>query len=85
MTSAAAASHGFRIRAIWAADCWNQGSSGILNEWTIENDPSWIDHSMNLINQKQNDMPHPMVGIAPSMGGTQLYVVTRFDLTHRSL
>lgn len=38
MTSAAAASHGFRIRAIWAADCWNQGSSGILNEWTIEND-----------------------------------------------
>lgn len=28
---------------------------------------------MNLINQKQDDMPHPIVGIGHSMGGTQLY------------
>ncbi|KAH7017229.1 Alpha/beta hydrolase family-domain-containing protein [Ilyonectria destructans] len=74
-----AASYGFRIRAIWAADCWNQGSSGIFNERILGNDPSWIDHSrdlMNLINQKQSEMPHPIVGIGHSMGGTQLALLS---------
>jgi alpha-beta hydrolase superfamily lysophospholipase len=36
---------------------------------------SWWDHSrdlMNLINQKQDEMPHPLVGIGHSMGGAQL-------------
>lgn len=28
---------------------------------------------MNLINQKQDLMPHPLIGIGHSMGGTQLY------------
>jgi len=28
---------------------------------------------MNLINQKQDSIPHPIVGIGHSMGGTQLY------------
>ncbi|RYC91743.1 hypothetical protein BFJ63_vAg5475 [Fusarium oxysporum f. sp. narcissi] len=36
---------------------------------------SWFDHArdlMNLINQHQRDIPHPIVGIGHSMGGTQL-------------
>ncbi|KAG5789448.1 hypothetical protein H9Q69_011488 [Fusarium xylarioides] len=36
---------------------------------------SWFDHArdlMNLINQHQRDIAHPIVGIGHSMGGTQL-------------
>ncbi|RKL47587.1 hypothetical protein BFJ72_g1819 [Fusarium proliferatum] len=36
---------------------------------------SWFDHArdmMKLINQHQRDIPHPIVGIGHSMGGTQL-------------
>ncbi|KAM0206103.1 hypothetical protein ACHAQI_008594 [Fusarium lateritium] len=56
---------GIRIRSIWIADMWNQGQSGILNEKILGNDP-WSDNArdiMNLINQKQDLMPHPIVGI----------------------
>ncbi|UKZ80588.1 hypothetical protein TrVFT333_008350 [Trichoderma virens FT-333] len=63
---------GFRIRSIFIADIWNQGQSGILNEKILGNEPSWSDHArdlMNLINQKQDSMPHPIVGIGHSMGG----------------
>lgn len=38
---------------------------------------SWFDHSrdlMALINEKQNEMPHPLVGIGHSIGGMQLYL-----------
>ncbi|KAJ4245515.1 hypothetical protein NW762_014024 [Fusarium torreyae] len=58
---------------------WNQGQSGILNEKILGSDPSWADHSrdlMNFINQKQDSMPHPMVGIGHSMGGTQLSLLS---------
>ncbi|KAF5967173.1 host-specific ak-toxin akt2 [Fusarium coicis] len=64
-----------RIRSIWIADVWNQGQSGIINESVLGNDLSWFDHArdlMNLINQHQRDIPHPIVGIGHSMGGTQL-------------
>ncbi|KAI1038814.1 hypothetical protein LB503_007795 [Fusarium chuoi] len=64
-----------RIRSIWIADVWNQGQSGIINERVLGNDLSWFDHArdlMNLINQHQRDIPHPIVGIGHSMGGTQL-------------
>ncbi|EWZ38742.1 hypothetical protein FOZG_10282 [Fusarium oxysporum Fo47] len=67
---------GIRIRSIWIADMWNQGQSGALNEKILGNDPSWSDNArdiMNLINQKQDSMPHPIVGIGHSMGATQLY------------
>ncbi|KAK4152407.1 hypothetical protein C8A00DRAFT_16289 [Chaetomidium leptoderma] len=66
---------GIRIRSIWIADMWNQGQSGILNEQILGNDPSWWDHTrdlMTLINQKRDEMPHPLVGIGHSMGGAQL-------------
>ncbi|KAG7431931.1 Abhydrolase domain-containing protein mpaH [Fusarium oxysporum f. sp. raphani] len=64
-----------RIRSIWIADVWNQGQSGLINETLLGNDLSWFDHArdlMNLINQYQRDIPHPIVGIGHSMGGTQL-------------
>ncbi|KAG4255272.1 hypothetical protein FPRO04_03805 [Fusarium proliferatum] len=64
-----------RIRSIWIADVWNQGQSGVINERVLGNDLSWFDHArdmMNLINQHQRDIPHPIVGIGHSMGGTQL-------------
>ncbi|KAL2140778.1 hypothetical protein VTI28DRAFT_3253 [Corynascus sepedonium] len=66
---------GIRIRSIWIADMWNQGQSGVLNEKILGNDPSWWDHTRdlaNLINQKRDEMPHPLVGIGHSMGGAQL-------------
>ncbi|KAK4038619.1 peroxisomal membrane protein LPX1 [Parachaetomium inaequale] len=69
------AQSGIRIRSIWIADMWNQGQSGVLNEKILGNDPSWWDHTrdlMNLINQKRDEMPHPLVGIGHSMGGAQL-------------
>ncbi|KAI7771916.1 hypothetical protein LZL87_006192 [Fusarium oxysporum] len=64
-----------RIRSIWISDVWNQGQSGVINEKVLGNDLSWFDHArdlMNLINQHQRDIPHPIVGIGHSMGGTQL-------------
>ncbi|KAL7621672.1 hypothetical protein AAE478_008999 [Parahypoxylon ruwenzoriense] len=80
-----AAENGFRIRSIWIADYWTQGKSGQLNERILGNDPSWTDHArdlMCLINQKQDEMPHPLVGIGHSMGGAQL---TQLSLYHPRL
>ncbi|GAB1317463.1 hypothetical protein MFIFM68171_07673 [Madurella fahalii] len=74
-----------RIRSIWIADMWNQGQSGVLNEKIIGNDPSWFDHSrdlMHLINLKRDEMPHPLVGVGHSMGGAQL---TLLSLMHPRL
>ncbi|SPJ72578.1 related to host-specific AK-toxin Akt2 [Fusarium torulosum] len=64
-----------RIRSIWIADVWNQSQSGGTNENLLGNDSSWYDHArdlMYLINQNQRDMPHPIVGVGHSMGGSQL-------------
>ncbi|EXJ92588.1 hypothetical protein A1O3_01140 [Capronia epimyces CBS 606.96] len=66
---------GRKIRAIWIADMAHQGQSFVLNEDILGNDPNWWDFARDLlflINQKQADMPQPLVGIGHSMGGTQL-------------
>ncbi|KAK5328486.1 hypothetical protein LTR93_002271 [Exophiala xenobiotica] len=66
---------GRRIRAIWIADIAHQGQSGILNANALGNDPNWWDFARDLlflINQKQKQMPQPLVGIGHSMGGSQL-------------
>lgn len=72
---------GRRIRSIWMADMTNQGQSSILNERLLGNDPSWFDFSRDLlflINQKQQEMPQPLVGIGHSVGGAQLAFLSMF-------
>ncbi|PLB45104.1 alpha/beta-hydrolase [Aspergillus steynii IBT 23096] len=74
-----------RIRSIWIADMVHQGQSGVLNESILGDDPSWLDHGrdlFSLVNQYQDEMPHPIIGIGHSMGGMQL---AHLSLMHPSL
>lgn len=66
---------GFKIRSIWIADVAHQGYSSVLNEDKIGNDPSWLDHSrdlLHMVNTFSRQMPRPIIGVAHSMGGCQL-------------
>ncbi|KAL4895523.1 alpha/beta-hydrolase [Aspergillus ambiguus] len=66
---------GFRIRAIWVADCANQGASGVQNEYILGNETSWLDHSrdlLHMVNCFREDMPRPIMGIGHSAGAAQL-------------
>ncbi|KAI9651686.1 MAG: hypothetical protein M1831_000532 [Alyxoria varia] len=70
-----ASQNSFRIRSIWIADVSFQGESFILNEDKTGDDPSWFDHSrdlLHLINTFRAQMPRPLVGIGHSMGGAQI-------------
>ncbi|KAH7406178.1 Alpha/beta hydrolase family-domain-containing protein [Phaeosphaeria sp. MPI-PUGE-AT-0046c] len=63
------------IHSIWAADMANQGSSYALNNANLGDDPSWIDHSLDLflmINTFRARMKGPLIGIGHSMGCAQL-------------
>lgn len=76
---------GRNIRSIWIADHYNQGASGVLNEELLGPDPSWWDHGrdlMNVINQFQDEIPHPIIAVGHSMGATQL---THLALMHPRL
>ncbi|KAK4539286.1 hypothetical protein LTR36_000812 [Oleoguttula mirabilis] len=67
--------HGLRIRSIWIADASNQGASGVLNEHTQGDDPSFFDYPrdlLHMINLFRDEFPQPVVGIGHSMGGTAL-------------
>lgn len=71
----AARTQGFRIRGIWIADVSNQGQSGVLNEHTMGNDPSWNDHPRDLLhmtNVFRKDMPRPIIGVGHSFGANML-------------
>ncbi|KAJ5224456.1 Alpha/beta hydrolase family-domain-containing protein [Penicillium citrinum] len=73
------------IRSIWIADVAQQGQSGILNEDILGDDPDWFDHGrdlLQLINQFQDDISHPLIGIGHSMGGAQL---AHLSLMHPAL
>ncbi|RDW78690.1 uncharacterized protein DSM5745_05542 [Aspergillus mulundensis] len=68
---ARSAPDGFRIRAIWVADSFNQGGSGVLNEGYLGSDPSWFDHSrdlLQLIQTFRHEMPRPIMGVGHSAG-----------------
>ncbi|PYI11920.1 hypothetical protein BO78DRAFT_457194 [Aspergillus sclerotiicarbonarius CBS 121057] len=57
------------IKAIWFADCANQGASGVLNEQILGDDPNWFDHSrdlLHMVNHFRDQIQPPIVGIAHS-------------------
>lgn len=65
----------FSIDSIWAADMVNQGASYALNSEELGDDPSWIDHSLDLlvmINKFRSKMKPPFIGIGHSMGCAQM-------------
>ncbi|KAK5110328.1 hypothetical protein LTR85_001281 [Meristemomyces frigidus] len=67
--------NGLRIRSIWIADASNQGASGVLNEHTQGDDPSFFDYPrdlLHMINLFREEFPQPIVGVGHSMGGTAL-------------
>lgn len=72
---ASMADKGLKIRGIWIADVAHQGESSVVNEEKLGNDPSWYDHSrdlLHMINLKCDEMPQPIIGIGHSMGGGQM-------------
>ncbi|CAK7272426.1 hypothetical protein SEPCBS119000_005119 [Sporothrix epigloea] len=82
---AASEKHGFNIRGIWIADVAWQGQSGLLNEASLGNDPSWDDHVRDLLHMTnifRQEMPRPLVGIGHSFGGC---IMARLALAHPRL
>ncbi|KAJ5648007.1 hypothetical protein N7490_004379 [Penicillium lividum] len=70
---------GYRIRSIWIADVSNLGASSVANEKILGNDPSWFDHSrdlLHMINNFRDEMPQPIVGVGHSMGAGQLVLLS---------
>lgn len=68
-------SHGIGVRSIWTVDKSDHGASGILNEHTQSDDPSFSDLArdlLNMINIFRDEMTVPIVGVGHSMGGTAL-------------
>lgn len=68
-------SQGFRIRSIWIADASNQNASGVLNEQTLADDPSFLDYARDILhmtNVFREHMVSPIVGVGHSMGGAAL-------------
>ncbi|OTA38214.1 hypothetical protein BTJ68_01627 [Hortaea werneckii EXF-2000] len=66
---------GIAIGNIFIADVAHQGTSGVLNEEKLGNDPSWLDHPRDLflmVNHFRREMKRPIVGIGHSMGGNNL-------------
>lgn len=62
---------GVGIRSIWIADASNCGASGVLNECSQGDDPSWFDYSRDLlqmINVFRDDFTLPIIGIGHSIG-----------------
>lgn len=66
---------GLTVGSIWIADQAAQGSSALLNDEILGNDPSWFDHSRDtlaIVNTFRKHMKQPIVGIGHSMGGMQV-------------
>ena len=64
-----------RIRSIWIADVAQQGASAVANELVLGNDPHYFDLSrdlLHMVNIFRDQMPHPILGVGHSIGGTSL-------------
>ncbi|KAL8980787.1 MAG: hypothetical protein Q9205_004228 [Flavoplaca limonia] len=60
---------GLPIRAVWAMDIVHHGTSYILNQDAIGDEPHWFDSSRDvfqMVNHFQEQMPPPIVGISQS-------------------
>ncbi|RAK89826.1 toxin biosynthesis protein [Aspergillus costaricaensis CBS 115574] len=71
---------GLRIRSIWIADSAPQAESAAINAEYLGFEPSWFDHSRDLlymINQYKDDMPKPIIGVGHSIGVGQLLGLTQ--------
>ncbi|KAK4654675.1 hypothetical protein QC762_408280 [Podospora pseudocomata] len=78
-------SRGVQIRGIWIADVTHQGQSGILNEANLGNDPSWIDHTRDLLhltNHFRHSLPRPLIGVGHSFGAN---IIVNLSLLHPRL
>ncbi|OJZ90282.1 hypothetical protein ASPFODRAFT_40580 [Aspergillus luchuensis CBS 106.47] len=70
---------GLRIRSIWIADSVPQAKSAAINAENLGFEPSWFDHSRDLlymINKFKGDMPKPIIGVGHSIGVGQLLGLT---------
>ncbi|UJO23410.1 Type I acyl-CoA thioesterase [Fulvia fulva] len=60
--------------SIWIADQAAQGTSALLSDETLGNDPSWFDHSRDVLamtNTFRKHIKKSLVAIGHSMGGVQ--------------
>ncbi|KAK3381368.1 Alpha/beta hydrolase family-domain-containing protein [Podospora didyma] len=76
---------GVRVRGIWIADVAWQGQSGIINEASLGNDPSWFDHSrdlLHMVNHFRKEMVRPLIGVGHSFGGN---IIVNLALLHPRL
>ncbi|RAH83272.1 toxin biosynthesis protein [Aspergillus japonicus CBS 114.51] len=55
-----------KIKAIWFADCSNQGTSGVLNEDNLGDD-----HLLGMVNHFSDQIKPPIVGVAHSFSCSQ--------------
>lgn len=79
------ASEHVKIRAIWMADYVNRGSSYVLNENILGDDPSAFDHSRDLlcmVNHFRHHMRAPIFGIGHSSGSG---MITHLSILHPRL
>lgn len=65
---------GLTVGSIWIADQASQGISALLNDDKLGNDPSWFDHSRDVLamtNTFRKQMTRPIYAVGHSMGGAQ--------------
>ncbi|KAJ5731174.1 uncharacterized protein N7483_005682 [Penicillium malachiteum] len=70
---------GLNIRSIWIADPFNMGESAVANQENLGRDASTVDHSRDLwgmINHFRHLMPKPIVGLAHSMGCSEMLLLS---------
>ncbi|KAJ6015620.1 hypothetical protein N7540_010211 [Penicillium herquei] len=75
---------GLNIRSIWIADPFNMGESAVANRENLGCDGSSIDHSRDLwgmMNHFRHQMPKPIVGLAHSMGCSEMLLLSSWHPT----